>query len=106
MHLTFVSYLLSVYVPHRPEQLTPEYGAILTLHPEVLCCLGCGQCIQACPQELDVRHLIALIERGKLERAALGSFWQDGCTASIWSRPHATWPGAWPKARAACAEQS
>jgi len=73
MHLAFVSHFPSVYVLHRSEQLTPECGAILTLYPEVLRCLGCGQCTQVCPQELDVRHLIALIERGELERAALDS---------------------------------
>ncbi|MBI4495114.1 MAG: 4Fe-4S dicluster domain-containing protein [Chloroflexi bacterium] len=48
--------------------------ALLELHPELLRCLGCNACTEACPQHLEVMNYVAAMIRGDLEQAARLSF--------------------------------
>jgi succinate dehydrogenase/fumarate reductase-like Fe-S protein len=73
LHVAFVDAFPSLHALHPLAELPSGEAGVLSVYPEVLRCLGCGQCTQVCPQGLEVRHLVALVERGDLAGAAEGS---------------------------------
>ena len=73
MRIATLPYTPTVRRSFDLEALDQAQQAVLTVYPEVLRCLGCGQCTRICPKKLDVRDLIAHIKRGDLAPAAAHS---------------------------------
>lgn len=74
MYLTQIPFYPAPRSRYRLDELEPTFGALVSLYPQVLRCLGCGTCTKVCPQDLDVKDIMALAMRGNIAGVADKSF--------------------------------
>ena len=74
MYLTQLPSFPAPRASYQMDQVSDPAQAVLELCPDLLRCLGCGNCTKACPQELEVTEYVTAIRRGDFERAAELSF--------------------------------
>jgi ferredoxin len=56
------------------DELSPTFGTLASLYPELMRCLACGTCTKACPQDIDVKQYMADAMRGDIAAVADRSF--------------------------------
>lgn len=61
---------------------SPGYR-VLSLYPEVINCVMCGECTRLCPMGIDVMAFVGMIKRGDLRGAAQESFTCVQCQACV-----------------------
>jgi len=74
MYLAQIPFFPARHAEYDIANLLPEASTLFRLYPELLRCLGCGTCIKACPQELDVKRYMAAAMRGDITAVANLSF--------------------------------
>jgi len=74
MYLTQIPFYPAPRARYVISETEPTFGALVTLYPQLLRCLGCGTCTKVCPQDLDVKDIMALAMRGNIAAVADKSF--------------------------------
>jgi len=74
MYLTQIPFYPAPRAQYDITQLEPTFGTLVSLYPELLRCLGCGTCTKVCPQDLDVKDIMARAMRGDIAGVADKSF--------------------------------
>ena len=59
---------------YKLDELSPTFGTLASLYPELMRCLACGTCTKACPQDIDVKQYMADAMRGDIAAVADRSF--------------------------------
>jgi len=55
-------------------QLTTAPEEIFRLYPELFRCVACNQCTKACPMDVEVMDVVAILKQGDIAKAATLSF--------------------------------
>jgi len=74
MYLTQIPFYPAQKAIYNLDQLGEGGKALIELYPEIKKCVGCGNCIKVCPQNLRPMDYIGAALRGDWERAAEMSF--------------------------------
>lgn len=74
MYLAQIPFYPAPRAQYDITKLQPTFGTLVSLYPELLRCLGCGTCTKVCPQELDVKDIMARAMRGDIAGVADKSF--------------------------------
>jgi len=74
MYLAQIPFYPAPRARYDLSELTPTFGTLLSLYPQALRCLACGTCTKACPQDLDVKDIMAHAMRGDIAGVANASF--------------------------------
>jgi len=74
MHLTQIPFYPAPRASYDITKIDATFGTLVSLYPETLRCLGCGTCTKVCPQDLDVKDIMAYAMRGNLAAVADKSF--------------------------------
>jgi ferredoxin len=74
MYLTQIPFYPAPRAQYDIAELQPTFATLISLYPQILRCLGCGTCTKVCPQNLDVKEIMAYAMRGNLPAVADKSF--------------------------------
>jgi ferredoxin len=74
MHLTQIPFYPAPRARYDITKIDATFGTLVSLYPETLRCLGCGTCTKVCPQDLDVKDIMAYAMRGNIAAVADKSF--------------------------------
>lgn len=74
MHLTQIPFYPAPRAQYNISEIEATFGSLVSLYPELLRCLGCGSCTKVCPQDLDVKDIMAYAMRGNIAAVADKSF--------------------------------
>jgi heterodisulfide reductase subunit C len=74
MYLSQIPFFPAGRAQYKLEDLSPTFGTLASLYPELMRCLACGTCTKACPQEIDVKQYMADAMRGDIAAVADRSF--------------------------------
>jgi len=74
MHLTQIPFYPAPRAQYNISEIDATFGSLVSLYPELLRCLGCGSCTKVCPQDLDVKDIMAYAMRGNIAAVADKSF--------------------------------
>ena len=74
MHLTQIPFYPAPRAQYNISEIVATFGSLVSLYPELLRCLGCGSCTKVCPQDLDVKDIMAYAMRGNIAAVADKSF--------------------------------
>jgi len=74
MYLAQIPFYPAPRAQYEIEQLKPAAGTLFALYPQLLRCLACGTCTKVCPQDLDVKDIMARAMRGDIAGVANASF--------------------------------
>ncbi|MBC7241407.1 MAG: 4Fe-4S dicluster domain-containing protein [Anaerolineae bacterium] len=74
MYLAQIPFYPAPRAQYDITKLQPTFATLVSLYPELLRCLGCGTCTKVCPQELDVKDIMARAMRGDIAGVADKSF--------------------------------
>ena len=74
MYLAQIPFYPAPRAHYEITELPPTFAALLSVYPQVLRCLGCGTCTKVCPQDLDVKDIMAAAMRGNIAAVADKSF--------------------------------
>ncbi len=74
MYLAQIPFFPAGRAQYKLDVLSPTFGTLATLYPELMRCLACGTCTKACPQEIDVKQYMADAMRGDIAAVADRSF--------------------------------
>jgi heterodisulfide reductase subunit C len=74
MYLTQIPFFPAGRAQYELDELSPTFGTLASLYPELMRCLACGTCTKSCPQEIDVKQYMADAMRGDIAAVADRSF--------------------------------
>jgi len=74
MYLAQIPFYPAPRAQYDITALAPSFSTLVSLYPQLLRCLGCGTCTKVCPQNLDVKDIMARAMRGDIAGVADKSF--------------------------------
>jgi heterodisulfide reductase subunit C len=74
MYLSQIPFFPAGRADYELDELSPTFGTLASLYPELMRCLACGTCTKACPQDIDVKQYMADAMRGDIAAVADRSF--------------------------------